>query len=471
MANKIKPKCAVANLNSAAATSHKLWRSLQLSALLATLVFVGCGGGLSDEQAQSIVNVVADSIGTTLGEGLSAPTPLGQINVYVDRSLSMRSFITEGESDYDRLIQALDNVLASKTSFYGFGFESGNNEQTVASIDAVRLQDASSYQFVNNDYARLFSAFEPSDPSTHLVISDGVQSDPQGGERFRGFVTSIGEWVSADRVFALLAYRSPYRGTYYHEVPEPGRVEYGCDDRPFHVFGFFPSVDALQDLTQVLQDEGLDPVHELVLGAPSLDIQPLKRGITADRDRVFSQLKPHTSQGGIRSVYSGRPVEDGSTTPLQYMVDINLQKHPWYALSDDERMRVASTLEPMLSTWRIQSMDADAASIQSVAPGQFEVLDPNVDITSRSDTSLTVSIQLSVSVRPESENIRSFYASVLRVRPSPSGANRLIPASLSTRRDDQPSACSSTLNLRRTIGSVLREHHILGHSLLITEWR
>jgi len=433
---------------------------------------MGCGGGLSDKKAESVANAVADSIDAELRGVRSLPdTPLGQINVYVDRTLSMKSFITEGKSDYDRLIQALDNVLASKTSFYGFGFKAENSDQTVGSTDAVRLQEASSYQFVNNDYGQLFSSFRPSEPSAHLVISDGVQSDPKGGERFRGVVSSIGDWVNANRVFALLAYRSPYRGTYYHEVPEPGRVEYRCDDRPFYVFGFFPSLGSLQELTQVLQDEGLNPVHELVVGAASLNIRPLKRGITAERERVFSQLKPHTTPGGLRSVYSGRLVADGATAPLQYRVDINTQRHPWYALSDDERMRVASTLEPTLDTWKIQSMDVDSASIQSVTTNQFEAHDPKVRVTSRSDTSLTASIKLPVSAQSEDDDIRSFYASVLNVRPSPSGANRLIPASLSTRRDDQPSACSSTLNLRRTIGSVLREHYVLGRSLLITEWR
>lgn len=468
MATKIIPTSAVANSGGASTASHKLWRCLRMIPLAAILLLAGCSG-LSDDKAQSVANVVADSIDTALGEGWSVPdTPLGQINVYVDRSLSIKPFITEGGSDYNRLIQVLDDVLATNTSFYGWGFEAGNSEQTVDAIDALQLQDASSYQFVNNDYTQLFSLFEPSETSTHLVISDGVQSDREAGARFRGIVRSIGDWINANRVFALLAYRSPYRGTYYNEVPEPGRIEYSCDDRPFYIYGFLPSVGALRELTQVLRDEGLNPVHELVLGAPSLNIRPLGRSATVESVR---DLKQHTALGDIRSVYSGRLITDGSVAPLQYQVDIDTREHPWRALSDDERASVASSLEPALNTWEVQSMNEDSVSIQAVTRGQLEALAPKVGITSRSDTSLTANIELTVSATLGVENIRSFYASMLSVRPSPSGANRLIPASLSTRRDDQPSACSSTLNLRPTIGSVLREHYVLGHTLLVMEWR
>ncbi len=449
---------------------------LPLFLLLAALVFgfIGCNGPTQDE-VESVVSEVNkdenygdDFMKYKSSEGLKS------FKVFVDRTLSMKPFIGEGESLYDQVIRILDNRFATKSSFYGFGYRTQKGKQHVDPISALNLQDPSSYQWVNNDYAELFSSFSSFKDTSRLVISDGVQSDVRGGERFRRIVKSIGDWVDGGGVFALLAYRAPYRGTYYHEVFEPGRIEYDCSDRPFYVFGFFPSVSAFKDLSGVLFDEGFTPAHQILIGETEAKVSPYKWALSEGQEdrgrRLLNGFKDYGGEGNLRNVYYGRSILNDGDANLRFNISFDLEEYPWRGLSGRELERVVETMEPSIRSWSVNSVQKDTASTQPLGTRRVEGSEAEVRILSKSDSIWTAGVQIPLFERPQKGG-RQLMASVLSLNPSPTGASRLIPSELSTGRDDRASACSSTLNLQPMLGAVLRQHYVIGRTMLLTDWR
>lgn len=427
---------------------------------------LGCGPGLTPDKAQAIASEVKQS---------GDPGPgLGQFKVFVDRTLSMKPFVGERESPYSRMMRVLDNVFATRSSFYGFGYRTKESSQVANPISAVRLQDPSNYQWVNNDYATLFSSFNSVGDTSRLVISDGVQSDVRGGDRFRRIVRSIGNWIDKGGVFGALAYRAPYQGTYYHEAPEQGQIEYDCPNRPFYVFGFFPSLNAFDDLSSVLEDEGFLPAHQVLIGGTgaqvSLHQQALPTGQDQRGSRLLNGLKDYKEEGALRNVYYGRPIVGGGDAQVRFNATFDLQNLPWSSLSDRELERIVTTMEPSVRSWAVNFVQDDTASTQPLGLRRVSSSESEVRILSQSDSTWTVGIQVPLSEGPPGGETR-LMASILSLHPSPTGANRLIPPELSTRRDDRASACSRTLNLRPMLGAVLRQHYVIGRTMLITDWR
>ena len=427
---------------------------------------LGCGPDLTSDKAESIASEIEHSIDPRSGSGL------GQFKVFVDRTLSMKPFVGGEGSSYSRMLRVLDNVFATRSSFYGFGYRTQEGDQDADPISAVQLQEPSSYQWVNNDYADLFSSFKSVGDTSRLVISDGVQSDVEGGDRFRRIVKSIGGWIDQSGVFGVLAYRAPYRGTYYHEAPEQGRIEYDCPDRPFYVFGFFPSLNAFDDLSSVLQDEGFLPVHQVLIGRARVQVSPQKDALPTGQNPapLLRRFKSYEGEGGLSNVYYGRPDVGGGAAEARFDAMFDLRDAPWSALSDSELERVVTTMEPSVRSWAVNSVQEDTASVQPLGSRRVSNTDSDVRILSKSDSTRTVGIQIPLSDDPP-EGEAQLMASVLSLHPSPTGANRLIPSELSTRRDDQASACSRTLNLRPMLGAVLRQHYVIGRTTLITNWR
>jgi hypothetical protein len=436
---------------------------LALILIGSSLGSLGCGSNLTPDEAGSI----ASEVKYNDGSGLSSS--LDQFDVFVDRTLSMKPFIGERESSYSRMIRVLDNVFATRSSFHGFGYRTQESGQVVDPISAVRLQNPSNYQWVNNDYADLFSSFDSVGDTSRLVISDGVQSDVDGGDRFRRIVKSIGNWVNEGGVFGILAYRAPYQGTYYHEAPEKGQIEYDCPDRPFYVFGFFPSLNAFDDLSSVLEDEGFLPTHQVLIGGVGARVSPHQQALPTGQDqrgnRLLNGLESYEEE-----IYYGRPLVDEGNAEVRFDATFDLQNLPWSGLSDQELERIVTTMEPSVRSWAVNSVQDDTASTQPLGSRRFSSSESEVRILSKSDSVWTAGIQVPLSEGPPGGESQ-LMASVLSMHPSPTGANRLIPSELSTRRDDRASACSRTLNLRPMLGAVLRQHYVIGRTMLITDWR
>ncbi|WP_157621419.1 hypothetical protein [Salisaeta longa] len=384
----------------------------------------------------------------------------------------MRPFTTSSSSTYFDLLRGLSNLLAGNIQFYGFGFPSEATGQKAAPINPVLLEEASAYTYVNNDYGSFFASLvDTAQARTHLVISDGVQSDVDGA-RFGEIVAAIGNWLEGGGVFTLMAYRAPYRGTYYHEVPTTGTVQYACDNRPFYIFGFFPSLDAQKEALKILRSGSMAPAHVIRIGQASAAIVAQERAYAPVNKRRAPRILANFVKHGRTSarydhVYSGRPTTPNKRVPLSYEVRFD-STAPWTNLPDREMETVRGSLQPSYTHWRIDTLEVD------VDP-------PNVALTLTEKPRVFEARTIPVAGQPlrahlvtpmlyQASQSRQRVASLLTIGLEPAGANALVPDAFSTRRDDRPSACSQTLNMKRTMGAILREHYVVGRALLILQW-
>lgn len=451
-------------------TDTFLWMSW--AGLLALLVvMVGCvDPPLSDDEAPPLVEEINRHI-ESVGDITPHPEQeVGDLQVYVDRSASMRPYTLGGESVYFDLLSTLDGQLAGQVDFYGFGYPSQEQGQVVEPADPFFLEDPDAYLWVNNDYGPLFADLDPDQP--HLIISDGVQSAPEEGARFGGIVSSIGAWLETGGIFTLLAYRGPYDGTYYHEVPEIGSIAYSCDDRPFYGFGFFPSVAAKQEYLNILEANGVETAHEITIGTSSTSVELRERAHPVDDqrrgERLFRSLTDHRdTHPDVGNVFSGRVANPNASpgAPLQFDVSVDSTVLPWRTLSEANRERVMDALQPTFQHWRIDTLSVANSNVVLTKTDEPRIF--NTDATVHDTWQAHVDASMSYVPQQRRERI----ASVVQLGLGASGANRLIPDDLSVRRDDDPSACSQTLNIQQTMGAVIREHYVLGEALLVTEWR
>jgi hypothetical protein len=447
------------------------WGVLGAAAIVLGIVLfsIGCRGVLYDEEAPLLVEEVFTDVSPQGGVMSTEKADLGAVQVYVDRTLSMRPFAAAGSSPYAALLRGLDDLLYSDSQFYGFGYPTDDGGQVVRPADPVLLETPAQYTFVNNDYGPLFSELETG--KTHLVVSDGVQSEPRQGERFGEIVTSIGRWIEQGGIFTLIVFRAPYDGPYYHEVPTVGTVNYRCDDRPFYAFGFFPSVAAKTELLDILEDGGVSPFYTLTVGEVSAAVRaqenaPPKDSTVPRGPSLLTSFEKHgDSSPKIHHVYSGRPATKiGTVSPLRFTVAFDSTRTLWSRLTASGRERVARSLEPSFRHWRIDTLSVPSKTASLTRLSAPELVDP----TARpGESSWTAQLKTPLSFTPP-ELTR--IASLLTIGLSPAGANSLVPDALSTRRDDRPAACSRTLNIQPMMGVVLREHYVLGRALLVTEW-
>jgi len=447
--------------------------ALVVSAVGMGLLCSGCDNPIiTDGQAREAALEISSQV--EQGENtLLSPTrgaELEQINVYVDRSASMRPYSEVSATPYHQLLDAFGNLFGDSASFYGFGFPEQDQGQVVQPARASILKEASSYYFQHNDYAALFDSLTH-DGSAHIVISDGVQSDATSGNRFSGIVESVGSWIEQGGVFALITYRVPYRGQYFHEMPQPGSVQYECSDRPLHLFGFFPSEKLYHELVEVLKADGLVPSFQLPIGVPALQITPMRStGETSQGqrgERIMSAFNEHGA-ANIRPVYSGRVVSEREFVPLHFGVRLNQNELPWDGLTQEQIQTVLQQLDPTLRAWRISGVREEDLRLVEIPNGQLETQNPSVKVRS-ADSSRQAQITFPAR-RPDTEGRQRYFAWSLDIRPSAVAANNLVPESMSTTNDSISENCSRTLNLHRMLGTVLREKQILGSSLLVTEW-
>lgn len=437
--------------------------------LLTIAVFIG---GCSEwpppaDRAEAMAEAVLPSV--------SASQDNPEMRVYVDCSLSMAPYTSADASPYRTVLQATDNLFGGTSSFFCFGFPSKTESQVVQPVRTGALLSPDAYGYVNNDYGILFQNFLPDDgqPSTtHIVMSDGVQSSPTGGARFARIVDAIGAWVHEGGIFALLTYRTPYRGTYYNEVPQPGQVTYNCGDRPIHLFGFFPSPDALDSFVEVMETE-VTADYRIRVGLPAARLMPTDEladapipsgGLHKPRD-VTSYLTPDVTGDVNAGIVTG----GGSLTSLTYGVRFDPEAAPWSTVEADVRRQIFSSADVTLTAHQIANWAGGPADTLSVTPlpddGIRLMSDPEWAVVN--DSLVTYQFPVDVSF-PKSG--RNHVALDVQLGLSPNGANRLVPGSLSTQVDADPRACSRTLNLGRTLGAILRNHYIVGRSLTFLQW-
>ncbi len=457
-------------------------RALPRAALLCSALLVaGCGGG-SPFADPATVGAVAEAVLAEAPEASGAlrragDAPIGPVRVYVDLSLSIQPYLAPavggaegGAPVFSRLVEALDNSLGADVEFFGFGFEPDSAAQTVTPLPVGRLLQAGSYTRVNNDYGALFAGFAPDSTGdlgpTRVVITDGVESDPEGGARFGRIVAAADRWVRAGGVFSATLYRASYSGTYFTEgaACPRGRLAMSCDDRPLVAFVFAPTADQADKLMAALGDD-LRPEHVLRVGGRDADLVPVAEVAVegSRRPRALLRETGETVAPGFESVAYGRVNTRGADAqgfvPLEFTLQLDDAAEPWRSLSGAERAAFLRTLRPRLRAFAVDTR-RDTVAVTEV---DIDVYRPTVTVDSLGVAHVVLPVK-----RPTTGNLRHF-AFLLSLVPYES-APGLVPEGFSTPTDCDAARCSQTLNLAPLLGAILRDDYVPARTLFLAEW-
>lgn len=405
-------------------------------------------------------------------------TRLGPIRVYVDRSLTMAPFDRSRTSPFGALLDRFDDWIQQEVSFAGFGYEHrGDSRQQVVPMPAHLLREPGTYSFANNDYEALFRSFRLGD-TTRVIITDGVQSDPNDQTRLAGVADALHQWTSAGGSFAALIYRNRYTGQYYSDLDGGSRPVYGCADRPLVVFVLAPSSQAVDDLVERL---GLAHAFELKLGGGSSQIRPvaetLAEGEGGRGNRVMRGIES-TRVRGFAPVYtaivadrSGR--DSDGYVPLQFEVVALRTSEPWRALGEAETRAVLTGFRLDLRAWSYdrhtlgtgKRLDPSALGLTAKS---LDVRTPPPPVLSRRGDTLVARFTIPVR-RPDSE--ADDFVLLASLRPGEAAARRLVPDVFSTDDDRSAAACSRTLKLERLLSALVLRNYVPARTLLVVDWR
>lgn len=452
--------------------------SVSLRAVLLCLLLVATGCDGSPFEDPETVGAIAEAVLAEAPEASgalrrSSDAPVGPVRVYVDLSLSIQPYLAQTGPDvplFRRLVEQLDNGLGADVEFFGFGFEPDSTRQTVTPLPVGRLVQAASYTRVNNDYGALFAGFAPDSTgdlgATRVVITDGVESDPEGGARFGRIVAAADRWVRAGGVFAAFLYRAPYAGTYFTEgaACPRGRLALACADRPLVAFVFAPTADQADKLVASLGDD-LAPEHIVRIGGRDADLVALtEKAVEGSRRPLVLLREPgETVAPGFEAVQFGnvsnRSADAQGFVPLEFTLQIDAEGEPWRSLSAAEREAFLRTLRPRLRTFAVDTR-RDSVALTEV---EADVYRPTVTVDSAGVAHVVLPVK-----RPAADSGRRF-AFLLSLVPYES-APGLVPEGFSTSTDCDAVRCGQTLNLAPLLGAILRDDYVPARALFLAEW-
>ena len=464
--------------------------------IVGMLLWYGCNGQDEDELrviVDEVIKSVEDSGDFGDLSGLKdSEVDLRDIEVYIDRSYSMRPYIlgaqAPGIPDSLRilpdLINTMSDFVSSQITFNGFGYKQRDDEsQLVQERPARDFLLPDTYTFANNDYASLFRRFQ-NDGTTRIIISDGVQSDPDEGARLGEVADALYSWVQGGGTFAIFLYRTIYRGQYYSDLRGPDPV-YNCNDRPVLVFVLAPSSAAISGLRERLS-EHRPPDHLIQISGRHLSLVPRDRVVSDDpRAQVNRVLHNYSSPRlfGYRSIYqvrvNNRSGEDNDRyVPIQLDVGADLNELPWKILGADRTIQFMEELDFRVDGWKVNRLQIGRESSDSTVSNVIEAL-PEIDIlysdvdpvngASRvSGDSVYVRFEIPMR-KPAGPEIN--YAFVVTAMPSETNARDLVPESYSTNDDLPASSCSQILKLRRLVAYLMVKNYVPAQSLLYADWR
>ena len=399
---------------------------LLLAATVSAAGLSACGGGGSFGDPATVAEVerlvLAAAPEASGALRRTGDAPIGPVEVYVDLSLSVQPYLAPaaaapgqargGAPAFSRLVEGLDNSLGSDVQFFGFGFEPDSTRQTVTPMPVGRLLQAATYTRRNNDYGALFAGFAPDSTgtaagngglggsgglgATRVVITDGVESDPEGGPRFGRVVAAADRWVRAGGVFSVLVYRADYTGTYYSEgaACPRGRLAMACADRPLVAFVFAPTADQADKLQASMGE----PEHVVRVGGRDAALEPVAE-VAADGSRRPTTLLRNLGQTvapGFEAVptasVDNRAADAQGFVPLAFTLRIDAAREPWRSLTQPEREAFLRTLRPRLRTFAVTTR-RDSVALQEV---DADVYRPTVTVDSAGVAHVVVPVK-----RPE----------------------------------------------------------------------
>jgi hypothetical protein len=439
----------------------------------------GCNPVTPEQRAERLAPLVVSQIRQQIGgdvSGIEDVQPgLARIELYVDRSLTLQPYDRSPASAFGRLVGLFDDFIASEVQFYGFGFPTKDDPvQQIEVLPPQSIYQPDLYTYANNDYAALLRTFRY-DGGTRIILTDGVQSDPEDRARLSAVADELHRWVTGGGAFAALMYRNRYQGQYYSDFEGEDPI-YDCGDRPLLVFVLAPSSRAVDDLLARMGG-ALRPEHIVRIGGNDLAIRPVsetvpdsgeRRGLRVARgiqETVIRGFKPIPS-----AVVVGRAgSETNGYVPLQF---------PWATLGAEGSARFVRQLRPELHAWAFDDKrlrfepDASPADTASGAPAirlvEVDSRAPSIDSVRVSVDSIHV--RFTVPVRRPRTNGHDF-AFLVTLRPSEESAVEMVPETFSTDDDRSPAACGRVLKLRRLLGSIVLRNYVPGRTLLIGDWR
>jgi len=309
------------------------------------------------------------------------------------------------------------------------------------------------------------------------VITDGVESDPEGGPRFGRIVGAADRWVRAGGVFAAFLYRAPYAGTYFSEgaACPRGTLALACADRPLVAFVFAPTAEHVAQLAASVGAD-LQPAHVVRIGGRDADLVPVAEVAVEGERRPLQILRDagETIAPGFEAVpyarIEARATRADGFVPLEFEVRLDPEAEPWRSLSQTEREAFVRTLRPRLRAWAVDTR-RDTVALHEV---EADVYRPTVTVDSAGVAHVVVPVKRPATAGPgvggtAADGARRF-AFLLSLVPYES-APGLVPDGFSTASDCDPARCGQTLNLAPLLGAILRDDYVPARTLLLAEWR
>jgi hypothetical protein len=467
----------------------KRWLLIPLGVLLAVsslIFFFSQSSRVGHEQmlAQVLQDTQLNEFQAGLRWNSTAPERPEKIEVYVDLSETMRPYLMAPTSTYRDLLTGLYNQFSGEAVFKGFGFPDKESDQREDTVSLPDLLTPDTYNFINNSYAVLFRRFN-TDVGVRLVITDGVQSDPNTNALFGDIREGIAGWLEAGGAFAVLLYRTPYAGRYFSMARTPDLpVAYTCKDRPLVVFAFAASVRQLDYMMRLLGDE-LQPQEMIRLGGgPSLESGATLEVTLAEYGLPSQQQQRRTNQqqrgprlfrnprtsfllgyDSVQTVQLLRETQDeNGFVPLQFDIRLDRTKWPWSSTDEQSVQDFMLRLQPELQAWRVDTPSDSTVTLEPVAlNGRKGMITVSADSSQHLNARLVLPIEMPAA--------RQHTAWVLTLRPDPVSASWLIPDDYTTPDDTDPAACSRVLNLEPLLRRILQDHYIPARRFFLTEWR
>ena len=459
--------------------------------VLGGLVVMGAAcacNGMSDERATLIAEQVVKELqqgeanyGGDLSGIIRQQAPLADIELYVDRSLSMKPYVSSKATTYTDLLDTVGDFIASQVRIYGFGYRNkGEPIQTIEPITPGQLKQPATYSYANNDYASLIQRFRH-DGVTRMIVTDGVQSDPKDGPRLGDVAEALYQWMHQGGSFAIFLYRTPYRGQYYSDLAGPDPY-YQCDNRPLLLFVLAPSPQAIEDLRARLGAR-LVPEHIIRISGKDLDLAPVAtlppEGRQNKGTRVMRKIHTRLLKNYhpiYRVIVLDQAGDDRKRyVPLQFAVRLSMQSDPWKILGPEQTRQFIADLHAHLQIWAI---DTRARGQQDSLDGEpmlhrqeIDLLEPPEPQIIVTPDSLVARFTLPLRKPAARQRQGKDYVFYLALAPSDENAKLLVPEAYSTTNDLAATNCDKVLKLRRLIGAIILRNYVPGQMLVLADWR
>lgn len=233
-------------------------RAPRLTLATSVLLLMSCGSEQNRAQARSRELARADARSVS-PQARSAARTVGRddVRIVVDGSMSMAGFVGCGQqpTQFDVVLDRLMTELrVTSVSVFGEGGRGGPTEASGRPLHCPELYNRRQ----NADY-KLYAqiAADSQGPAAQLYLTDGVQSD-LGGNSQSPSVDQLARWLDEGRALAILAFRSRFEGPIWSEMRNRFIDTAVVERRPFYVFAFARSDEALDRALGTLSQATMD---------------------------------------------------------------------------------------------------------------------------------------------------------------------------------------------------------------------